>query len=137
MFSIDINYLYRILDFLNHKHFLMNFWNIFFLLAILFPFPIKNASTVYYVNQLTNCDPTISDGSSNFPFSNISSAIIKYPNVSNFDFILVNTNSPYDFPIILPDISQIIIEALTYCIIFLLNVFNLLFQEFSKARNSI
>ena len=93
----------------------MLFCNIFLLFAILLQFAFSNAN-FYYIDQLTSVDPAIADGSSDLPFSNISTAIIKNPDVLDFDLILVKTDSGYEFPNDIPDNTQIKIESSMYCI---------------------
>ena len=71
-----------------------------------------NASPIFYVNQQTTVDPANADGSENLPFANISSAFIKYPNIPDFVFYLVETDSAYSLFDVLPNNSQITIESL-------------------------
>ena len=70
-----------------------------------------NSSSVFYVNQETEVDPAISDGSWAFPFVNISSTLVRNPNFSDFLLILVKTDLPYLFPDALPNNSQILIQT--------------------------
>ena len=87
----------------------MTHCNLFSLLTILLY--VTNASSIFYVNQQTTVDPANADGSENLPFSNISSVFAKYPNISDFVFYLVKTDSAYTFFDDIPNNSQILIET--------------------------
>ena len=96
----------------------MIFSNLFLDITFILVFYIGNAG-IFYVNQQITADPAFADGSWTLPFSNLSSAIIKNQNISDFVLILVNTVSAYKFPDGLPDNSNISIETLKYIFILL------------------
>ena len=94
----------------------MIFSNLFLDLAFFLIFYIGNAG-IFYVNQQSTADPAFEVGSWTLPFANLSSAIIKNQNISDFVLILANTVSAYKFPDSLPENSKISIEPLMYVFI--------------------